>query len=108
MGYAALKAEAFDTLVMKRGADRAQLLEELVAQLLAAPVDGDRQEFGKLFRQAKKVLELSDSQLSEMFDVSRPTIGRWERGEFAPHPLGRRPLLRQLVKVAREKLRLQH
>jgi hypothetical protein len=80
-------------------------LVQLVAELRDAPVDGSREGFGALFDKAQRTLEVSDLELSLLFEVSRPTISRWSRGEAAPHRLGKRPLFDDLMKLARKRLR---
>jgi hypothetical protein len=67
--------------------------------------DATRKDFSNLFSRAQLVLELDDPALAQMFRVSRPTIGRWARGDSAPHPIGRKAVLESLVDVARAKLK---
>ena len=81
-------------------------LESLIAGLRDFSVEADRSEFSRLFERAQLVLELEDVELAGMLRVSRPTIGRWTRGETAPHPIGRKPVFAVLVRVAQAKLRI--
>jgi hypothetical protein len=81
-------------------------LDALIAELKGAPNDGSRAEFAAVFDKARRTLEASDLELSILFQVSRPTIGRWARGEAAPHRLGRRPLFDDLIKLARKRQKL--
>jgi len=83
---------------------RADALRHLISNLRDGSSEGD-EFFSKVFRKATQVLELEDLELARMLRVSRPTIGRWARGESAPHRLGRGPVLRVLAKIADSKLR---
>lgn len=56
----------------------------------------DRNSFCSQFASAQKQLNLSDRDLAKIFQISLPTVGRWARGEAAPHPIGREPVLRAL------------
>jgi hypothetical protein len=44
---------------------------------------------------------MSDEQISEICNVSIPTVARWASGEACPHPLGRKPALDALPKKPR-------
>jgi transcriptional regulator with XRE-family HTH domain len=85
---------------------RIQDLESLIAGLQNFSFEAERSEFSRLFDRAQRVLEIDDLELARMLRVSRPTIGRWARGESAPHPLGRKPVFVMLAKVAQAKLRV--
>lgn len=100
---AAVVAE-FDSIVRENDS-RAKVLERIIAQLESFHADDDRDAFVSVFKDAKAVLELGDLELANDLRVSRPTIGRWERGESAPHPLARRPVFTTLARIARAKLR---
>ncbi len=39
----------------------------------------------------------SEAELARHLKVSVPTIGRWAKGESAPHPLGREVILAALT-----------
>jgi len=87
---------------------REQALSELIEALLDYPAKSDRLDrtwFAGLITRAQDVLEAEDDELADRLGVSRPTIGRWERGETAPHPIGRPGVLRVLANMANEKLR---
>lgn len=88
---------------------RAQIipaLEELIAKLEAAAATDEEIEFGGLVRAAQQLLELDDTDMARILNVSRPTIGRWIRGTSSPHPLMRRAICGALIKDARAKLRV--
>jgi len=84
---------------------RVSALRDLIAALRGFKRDSDRATFTKLFCEAITVLELDDLELARELKVSRPTIGRWARGESAPHPLGRGPVLATLVRIADSKIK---
>ena len=69
----------------------ARCLDELAKNLnaaLSASVD-----FSALVKLAQKHLDLDDLEMSRLLKVSRPTIGRWVRGESStPHPLSRKAI----------------
>jgi hypothetical protein len=81
-----------------------KLLQGLVGQLKSAPTD-NAEAFAKLFALASEMLHADDLQLARVFKVSRPTIGRWTRGESTPHPLGRRPVFQTLLKMVEAEIR---
>lgn len=60
--------------------------------------DISRSEFCQAFAQAQLALGYSDVILAKIFQISRPTVGRWARGETAPHPIGRKPILEALAR----------
>lgn len=60
--------------------------------------DISRTEFCQAFSQAQQALGYSDLTLAKMLQVSLPTVGRWARGEAAPHPIGRKPVLEALAR----------
>jgi DNA-binding transcriptional regulator YiaG len=85
---------------------RIMALEKLATTLRGFPFDAARAEFSRLFNRAQLVLETDDLELARLLRVSRPTVGRWTRGESAPHPIGRKSVLIVLAKVAEGKLRI--
>jgi hypothetical protein len=84
---------------------RSATLQSLVVLLKDFSNDAPREEFTRVFALSQKVLELDDSALARMFRVSRPTVGRWARGESAPHPIGRRPVFDSFIDIAKAKLK---
>jgi len=94
-----------DPEVDEATAARIRSLQQLQAVLRGAAAGGTRQEFCSAFARAQHVLELDDLDLARAFQISRPTVGRWTRGEAAPHPVGRKPILDALFKRAAAKLR---
>jgi len=86
---------------------RVLTLRHLLEALKGFPFEAERAEFSRLFDRAQSVLEVDDTELARALKVSRPTIGRWARGDSAPHPIGRRPVLMTLAELAEAKLK-QH
>lgn len=84
---------------------RVMTLERLVEALRDFPFKADRTEFSRLFDRAQSILEVDDTELARALRVSRPTIGRWARGDSAPHPIGRGAVLLSLAEFAEAKLK---
>ncbi len=82
---------------------RVASLTWLIAELKAGGAV-DKDAFARLFHKAQRVLELDDTEVARALQISRPTVGRWARGESAPHALGRKPALMWLAKQAGHKL----
>lgn len=94
-----------DQLMSEHEAQRVRTLQELGQSLRRFPRDAEASAFSSLLHDAQLVLELSDVDLARMLGVSRPTIGRWARGDSAPHPLGRGPVFEVLAEIAEERLK---
>lgn len=71
---------------------------------LALKVGPNREEFCEVFDLTQRTLGLSDLDIARTFQISRPTVGRWIRGETAPHPVGRKPILEYLLKRVQEEI----
>ena len=84
---------------------RVRTLAELAKALRTLPAKAERSEFSRIFDRAQLVLEIDDVDLARTLRVSRPTIGRWARGDSAPHPLGRKPVLQSLAMLTEAKLK---
>jgi hypothetical protein len=98
-------ALAYDNAIVDSARDRLDALKALVDRLDRFRPDDVRLEFTRLFNEAALVLELSDVSLADLFKISRPTAGRWMRGDSAPHPLGRSAVFDVLMREAKGKLR---
>lgn len=61
-------------------------------------------EFRDTFHKAKQILEIDDQTICRLLKIGRLTMDRWERGETAPHPIGRPPVFNILRKQAVSKL----
>jgi len=85
--------------------ERVMTLQHLVETLRGFPFEAKRAECSRLFVRAQLALEVDDTELARALRVSRPTIGRWARGDSAPHPIGRRPALMSLAELAEAKLK---
>lgn len=73
----------------------ARQLEAFARDVDAADLS-DREAFSRVLRKGMDLLELLDSDLSERFDASRPSVNRWRNGKTAPHPAVRQLVLRYL------------
>lgn len=99
------QAVAYAAPVIHSARDRARSLEALMEMLASFDPESPRVEFTRRFREAAAVLELTHIDLARKFKISRPTAGRWERGESAPHPLGRKAVFDVLMREAKNKRR---
>ncbi|MDP2345304.1 MAG: hypothetical protein Q8O67_30450 [Deltaproteobacteria bacterium] len=95
----AVAATAEETQELARVAS----LTSLIAAL-KAPGERTREQFSALFAKAQRVFELDDIEVARALHISRPTVGRWARGESAPHTLGRKPALLWLARQGAHKL----
>jgi len=84
---------------------RKESIVQMINKMQKFVSDSHRTEFSDLFEEATNLLELEDAELARMLKVSQPTIGRWKRGDSAPHHLGREPVFRILMRNAQSKLR---
>jgi len=84
---------------------RATALRLIAAALRDFPMDAERSRFSSLFQRSQKVLEMDDTELSALLHVARPTIGRWARGDSAPHPIMREAVFNTLSRHAEIKLK---
>ncbi len=63
-------------------------------QLLhAAFNDPSRENCCAAFSAVKQAMGMTDLEIAIELQISRPTVGRWERGEAMMHPVGRPHLL---------------
>lgn len=69
---------------------------------MISEVDAKRAHFCAEFSRMVDALELSDLEVSKIFEISRPTVGRWKRGEAAPHWIGQPLILQALEKRMEE------
>lgn len=60
----------------------------------------DREAFSRILCTSMDLLELSDVDVSEAFDVSRPSVRRWKSGISTPTVAMRRLILRRLLDMA--------
>jgi predicted DNA-binding transcriptional regulator AlpA len=57
-----------------------------------------RENFCFTFALVLQHLQLTDLEVAQALEISRPTVGRWVRGEAAPHPVVFVPILNWLRK----------
>jgi hypothetical protein len=102
MGVGALLRR--DVLSQSEGV-RVPALEELAKQLnaYANQAQVGRPEFAQLFAESIRTLEAPDDEVAVRLQVSRPTVGRWARGETVPHGIARNAVLRELSRWSAEK-----
>lgn len=96
----------FDRDVDEFERQRQAILAKLIEELGTAILDPEAAEFSRIFRHAQKVLGKSDLDMSMLFKVSRPTIGRWVRGVTAPHPMLRKAAYDSLLVEAKRTLKV--
>lgn len=82
------------------------LVEDLRGYLNGSTSRFEASEFAELFNKAQGVLELTDEEVADRLSVSRPTVGRWSRGETAPHPIARPGIFLVLADIAKDKLKV--
>jgi len=85
--------------------ERVTALRQMIDALRSFRSNDDRAPFSEFVRYAQSLLELDDAELSGRLRVSRPTIGRWVRGQSAPHPLGQSAVIQTLADLAMQKLK---
>ncbi len=71
----------------------------LINQSLSDPQS--REKFCAAFKSAVEELNLSDLEVAQRLEISRPTVERWKTGEAAVHPVGREPILKYLLHCLR-------
>ena len=79
-----------------------ELFPTLTKGIVVPNEEVTREQFCSAFENALQVLQgddISDVYVDRYLQVSRPTIGRWARGEAAPHPIGRKPILKAMIKL---------
>jgi hypothetical protein len=98
--------KAFDRKVEAFQSSRASVFAALIEELVPAVADPEHADFARVFHHAQLVLGKTDLQLSHLFKVSRPTVGRWARGITAPHPFLRKAVFETLLAEAKSALRI--
>ncbi len=68
------------------------LLDTVVCQTAEVP----REVFCAAFSASVRALDLNETEVAKIFEISRPTVVRWIRGDAAPHPVGRKPILNRI------------
>ena len=63
-----------------------------VAKQLKTPDTNNDQAFQELIGICQVFLEMSEQDMADKFEVSRPTINRWANGKNLPHPAMRRTI----------------
>jgi hypothetical protein len=97
--------ERFDEAVEQFDRQRQTMLADLIEELVKAGADPERADFGRVFKHSCRVLGKTDLQMSVLFKISRPTVGRWTRGVTAPHPILRKAVFDTLIGEAKRALK---
>ncbi len=61
--------------------------------------------FVEIIRAAQIILEISDSEMGDLVEVSRPTVNRWKRGVNLPYVLARRAVVGVVVREVSKRRR---
>jgi DNA-binding XRE family transcriptional regulator len=64
---------------------------------LASKGDLSGEDFQNLCVQTQEILEMTDQEMADGMEVSRPTFNRWKNGKNLPHPIGQRALARWMT-----------
>jgi len=101
--YTGIDTNGIAELFRRLEEPRAQLARGLdeIAKRLDGAGSFTSVDFSALIRLAQKHLDLDDLEISRLLKVSRPTIGRWVRGDSTPHPLSRKAICDVLAKKTR-------
>jgi transcriptional regulator with XRE-family HTH domain len=84
---------------------RREALTQLRSEALAANITDDA-KFHELIARCRTVLEMTDRDISEALNVSRPTVSRWIAGKNLPHRAMRKPIFTVIARASASKLRL--
>ena len=82
-----------------------QDLENLIGSLETARENkANRAEFHRVLLEAIGLLDLTDEEIAQEYDASRPTITRWRNGTNAPHAALRPTIYAWLLELATSRL----
>ncbi len=71
---------------------RVEELQDLQDRARSVDVRNDS-DFQDILRDARSVLEMSESQIADALSISRPTFNRWINGRSLPHIAMRAPAI---------------
>ena len=97
--------EAFDEELEAFDRQRLAVFSTLVKELVTASANPEGADFGRIFRHTQHALGMSDLQMSQIFRVIRPTIGRWTNGVTKPHPMARKTVFDALLNEVKNHLK---
>lgn len=103
---AGLKIDQLYEYALVIRAKQTHAISQLLETLEGARESHNAVDFGGLIRVSQRLLEISDAEMARLLKVSRPTIGRWVRGETTPHELTQHSINAELIKKAREKMKI--
>ena len=95
----------FDVAVEEFDRQRQTMLADLIEELVKAGAHPEKADFGRAFNHARRVLGKTDLEMSVLFKISRPTVGRWARGVTSPHPILRKAVFDALIVEAKRALK---
>lgn len=90
------------TATMSRVDELNELLDR--ARRIDIHTDSDFQE---IMRDARSVLEMSESQIADALSISRPTFNRWINGRSLPHVAMRTPAIAWLTDQLSGRIKLR-
>ena len=105
MTQAPIQLENLDEEVKAFDRKRYSIFEALLHELVNASANAESSEFSRIFRHTQDALGRTDLQMSLLFKVSRPTIGRWSRGVTMPHPMLRKAVFDSLLIQVKQALK---
>ena len=75
---------------------RTEELQDLQDRARSVDVRNDS-DFQNILRDARSVLEMSESQIADALSISRPTFNRWINGRSLPHFAMRAPAINWIL-----------
>lgn len=84
---------------------RHEALTQLRSEARVASITDDA-KFHELITRCRTILEMTDRDISEALNVSRPTVSRWIAGKNLPHPAMRKSIFGEIIRLSGRKLRL--
>jgi len=67
----------------------------------------DEAAFQEILRDARSVLEMSESQIADALSISRPTFNRWINGRSTPHIAMRTPAITWISEQLNSRIKLR-
>jgi DNA-binding transcriptional regulator YiaG len=83
---------------------RVEELQDLQDRARSVDVRNDS-DFQDILRDARSVLEMSESQIADALSISRPTFNRWINGRSLPHIAMRTPAITWMLDQLNRKIK---